>query len=739
MIGAEIGKPTHRVDGRAKVTGAARYAAEYAAENLAYGWVVSSTIARGRITAIDTEEALAVPGVHHVFTHENMPELARDDDSYRDEDSPEEGSPFRPLQSDEIQFSQQPVALVVADGLEVARYAATLVQVEYAAAAHVTDLDSRRTESASLKEAKGKSPEPRGDADKAFADGEIRVEARYAVPAEHHNPMEPFAATAIWEPDGTLTVYDKTQGVQNVRDYLCGVFGLTEDRVTVISAYVGGAFGSGLRPQYHVYLAVLAARELGRPVRVALTRQQMFSIGYRPMTWQRVALAATNQGKLQAVIHEAVNATSRFEDYSEQLVNWAGVLYASPNERCAHQIAPLDLFTPLDMRAPGAAWGMYALECAMDELAVALDMDPVALRLANHTEKDQNEDKPFSSKELRACYAQAGERFGWSRRNRAPGSMQQGHALIGWGMASGIWPAIQQPASAEAIMHGDGRLVVRSATEDIGTGTYTIMTQIAADRLGLPLAQVTFELGNSDFPKAPLEGGSFTASTVGSAVAAACEALKAKLLKHAQKITDSPLVGAKLEEISFAGGRMTHREDASRSVSLTHAVAQCRKGAITAEASAEPGEARKQHATYAHTAVFAEVQEDRDLGAVRVTRVVTAVAAGRIINPLTARSQLLGGIVWGIGAALEEESVLDQRYGRFMNHNLAEYHVAVNADIHDIEVIFVDERDDVVNPLGVKGIGEIGVVGVAAAVANAVHHATGRRVRELPITLDRLL
>jgi xanthine dehydrogenase YagR molybdenum-binding subunit len=733
---AYIGKRVSRVDGRAKVTGAAKYAAEHGVPDLAHGYVVGSAIARGKIVSIDASAALALPGVLQVFTHENAPRLARSDKSYRDEVSPP-GSPFRPLHDAEIKFSGQPIALVVADSLELARYAASLVRIEYRRGSHATELEPRRRGT----HAPGEflPPAPRGNANKAFARAAVQIEAEYRVPVEHHNPMEPFATTVVRDEDGRLTVYDKTQGARNVHGYLCNIFRCGRDELRVVSPFVGGAFGSGLRPQYQVFLAVLAARQLKRSVRVTLTRQQMFTLGHRPMTWQRVALGAGTDGALEAVIHEAVAETSRYEDFSEAVVDWSGLLYRCENVRLDHRLAPLDLCTPLDMRAPGAAWGVYALECAMDELAVKLGVDPIELRLRNYADRDQNKDKPFSSKELRACYREGAARFGWARRSPEPGSMREGDTLVGWGMASGVWEASQRPASARAVLTADGRLTVSSATADIGTGTYTIMTQIAADVLGLPLDRVTFKLGDSALPDAPVEGGSFTASSVGSAVLAVCHKLRARLLQLARKVDGSPLAGAGPGDVTFADQAIRSRADPSRSVSFADALRRGGLDALEEEAPAERPPNQKRYARYTHSAVFAEVKIDAELGTLRVTRVVTAAAVGRVLNPKTAESQILGGIVWGIGMALEEESVIDQAFGRFMNHDLAGYHVPVNADVHSLEVIFVEERDEIVNVLGAKGLGEIGIVGVAAAVANAVFHATGRRVRDLPITLDKLL
>ncbi|WP_164018057.1 xanthine dehydrogenase family protein molybdopterin-binding subunit [Pyxidicoccus trucidator] len=737
----QLGRPVSRVDGRAKVTGEARYAGEFNVPGLLYGQVVSSTIARGRIKKLDVSEALAVPGVLRVFTHENRPSLPWFDRKYRDDDSPN-GSPFRPLYDDTIVYSGQPVALVVAETFEQARHAASLVRIDYAIDAHETDLRARRRKAYAPGKAKSgyePPPKPWGHADKAHKKAAIQVDVEYESPVEHHNPMEPHASTVIHEDDGSLTLYDKTQGVLNTQAYVCNVFDLPKEQVRVRSPFVGGAFGSGLRPQYQLFLAVLAARELKRSVRVTLSREQMFTFGHRPATLQRVALGASEDGTLEALIHEAVQETSRFEDYVEVLVNWGSMLYRCDNVRADHKLAQLDCYTPLDMRAPGAALGVYALECAMDELAHALRMDPIALRLKNYAERDQNKDKPYSSKELRACYQQGADRFGWMRRTPAPRSMRDGRELVGWGMATGVWEAMQQPASAKAVLSLDGRLTVSSATSDIGTGTYTVMTQIAADTLGLPIEAVTFKLGDSSLPMAPLEGGSWTVSSVGSAVKEVCEKLREQVFTFARKAKGSPLAKASLEEVTFAEGRVRLTSDGSQSVSIVEAL---RHGDVThleEKSLAVPNPKQLEYTRSTHSAVFVEVKVDEELGTVRVTRVVSAIAGGRILNPKTARSQILGGIVWGIGMALEEETAIDQQLGRFINHNLAEYHVPVNADVHDLDVIFVDEEDTVVNPLGAKGLGEIGIVGVAAAIANAVFHATGKRVRSLPITLDKLL
>jgi xanthine dehydrogenase YagR molybdenum-binding subunit len=734
-----IGQPVSRVEGRAKVTGQAKYAGEYKAPDLVYGVVVSSAIAKGTIREIDASGALAVDGVLQVFTHVNAPRIEADDAAFTDEAAPP-GSPLRPLQDDRIRFSGQPIGLVVARTFELARYAASLVRVEYNAEKHETDLKETADKPRKPKPRQFlEPPVSRGDFRKAFGKARVQVEAEYAAPSEYHNPMEPFATTVVWD-NGKLTIYDKTQGAQNNQSYICRVFGLSKDDVRVLSPFVGGAFGAGLRPQYQLFLAVMAARELQRSVRVTLTRQQMFTLGRRPHTLQRVALGSKPDGALQALLHEAVSEASRYEDYSEDVVNWSGELYPVKNVQLSYEITPLDLSTPSDMRAPGAAWGLFALESAMDELAYKLKIDPLELRLKNYAEKDLTTGKRFSSKELRECYRQGAERFGWSKRTPEPRSMRDGDTVVGWGLATGVWESWQLPADARAMLAADGKLTVGSATADIGTGTYTIMTQIAAETMGIPISDVTFQLGDSSLPRAPLEGGSFSAATVGTAVKAVCETLRKKVFNLARKVKDSPLAEARLKDVAFVDGAVILQSDPSRRVSVIDAMRHAKTGRISAETSASPNLTKQlRYVRHSHSAVFAEVKVDEDLGTIQVSRVVSAIAGGRILNPKTARSQIMGGIVWGIGMALEEEGLLDHKFGRFINHNLAEYHVPVNADVQDIDVIFVDESDSIVNPLGVKGLGELGVVGTAAAIANAVFHATGQRVRELPITLDKVL
>ncbi|WP_434663225.1 xanthine dehydrogenase family protein molybdopterin-binding subunit [Paraburkholderia sp. A3BS-1L] len=759
---ARIGAPLPRVDARSKVTGAARYAAEFPAAGLVHGVVVNAPCARGEIVAIDACAAQGLPGVLLVLTHENRPALAVDDAAWKDQIAPG-GKPFRPLGDARIRYAGQPVALVVAETHALAEYAASLVRVRYRSEPHQTDLGSVLRDAVMPSLEKGgfePPPAPRGDAYEALAHADARTDAFYSTPVEFHQPMEPHGCTVVPSADGRFTVYEKTQGVRNTQRYLMHVFGLAQDRVRVISPFVGGAFGSGLRPQYHLPLAMMAARSLRRPVRVSLTRAQMFTFGHRPASVQHVALGARRDGRLEAIIHEAVGETSQFEDFTDVVVNWAGQLYRADHVLLGYKLARLDVYTPIDMRAPGAAQGLFALECAMDELAVTLGMDPLELRIRNYSVDDPQKQRPFSSKALLECYAQGAERFGWGARVAAPRSMRDGHELVGYGMATGIWEALQTEASVRATLRPDGVLALASATADIGTGTYTAISQIGADALHMPIEDVRFTLGDTSLPDAPIEGGSWTVASVGSAAWVACRQLRARLAQllvehggvgfaNLDADTLSEALAIERGEVRLRGG--THGEthgdtqdgaqqaESAARIAIADLLERAGMKTLEEQVTLKPDAQRSRYSLATHSAVFAEVRVDESLGQVRVERVVSAVAAGRIVNAATAANQVAGGVVWGIGMALHERAQFDHALGRVMNHNLADYLMPVNADIGDIDVLFVDEHDDVVNPLGAKGVGEIGVVGVAAAIANAIYHATGKRVRALPITLDSLL
>src|SRR5215210_6989423 len=540
-----IGKEMSRVDGVAKVTGQAKYAAEFQVPNLAYGFIVLSTATRGTIKEIDTREAEGAPGVIHVFTHLNAPKLGPKTST---EEAPPRGNQeekdksFRALQSDKIFFNRQPVALVVAETYEQARYAARLVKASYNTEKHETDTEAVRGRA--RVPSQGPPPKPRGNPEEAMRNAPVKVEAEFRIPINHHNPMEPHAAIAVWQGD-KLTIFDKTQEVYNVRTHLASSCGVPEENVQVVSPYVGGAFGSSLRPNYYPSLTAMAARELKRPVKVVYTRTQMFTgHGHRPYTIQKIALGAEASGKLAAMIHTAVHNTSTFEDFNDNTTGFTRQVYACPNLYAPTLIVGTDMNTPTWMRAPGAVSGMFALECAMDELAYALKMDPLELRLVNYAEKDPESGKPFSSKALRECYRLGAEKFGWKARRMEPRSMRDGRLLVGWGMATGIWGAFQMAASAKITLKSDGTAHVTSATSDIGPGTYTVVTMIAAEYLGLTPERVQFELGDTKFPRAPAQGGSWTTASVGSAVHGASLAVAARLLTLANQDVNSPLKGA---------------------------------------------------------------------------------------------------------------------------------------------------------------------------------------------------
>ncbi|GAB7531308.1 xanthine dehydrogenase family protein molybdopterin-binding subunit [Pseudomonas sp. 3A(2025)] len=724
-----LGKETTRVDGIAKVTGKAKYTAEFQVPHLAYGFLVLSTVAKGRITAIDTREAEQAAGVVRVFTHLNAGRLGK---------AAVAGAAPQwawPLQSDRVFFNGQPIALVVAETYEQARHASRLLNVSYQAEAHVTDLEAVLDQAV----ADPKNPPPRGNPAAAMQTAAVKVQAEYRIPIEHHNPIEPHAAIALWEGE-QLTVFDKTQNVYGVQKHLAEGLGVPPGNIRVISPFVGGAFGASLKPNYYPSVTAMAARELQRPVKVVFTRAQMFTgHGYRPQTLQKVALGADRNGKLQAMIHEAFHNTSSFESFSDNTTGFIRQVYACPHLDAPLKTAATDLATPTWMRAPGAVSGMFALESAMDELAYELNIDPLQLRLVNYADVDPESGKPFSSKALRECYLLGAEKFGWSKRTAQPRSMRDGKLLVGWGMATSVWGAFQQPASAKVAYRADGTAIVSSATSDIGPGTYTVMSMIAAEFLGLDLEQVKFELGDTRQPQAPAQGGSWTTSSVGSAVRGAALSVTARLLELANREPDSPLQGATATEVEMLEGRLRLKREPSRAVEIAQVMRRTDTQEITETYHSTPSAERAKFASLAHGAQFVEVKVDPDLGTVKVTRVIEITACGKILNPLASHSQEIGGVVWGIGMALEEATEVDHRYGRIINASLQHYHVPVNADIQSIETIFVEEDDTVVNPLGVKGMGELGMVGIPAAIANAVYHATGRRIRDLPITPDKLL
>jgi xanthine dehydrogenase YagR molybdenum-binding subunit len=694
-----VSRPIDRTDGPLKVRGEARYAAEFPLPDITHAVMVQSTIAKGMVASLDATEAQKAPGVLLVLSHLNAPKLPKGGKAAF---KPPAGRMLSLFQDNVVHYNGQPVALVVADTQERAAAGARLLKIRYAEERPQLDFEHAKRAAYVPKDMPQGEPEKSwGDPDKAFGAAQVRVERTYTTPMETHNPMEPHATLAAWQGED-LTLYDSTQYISGVRETMAKTLGIAPERVRVVSPFVGGGFGCKGSMWSHVALAAMAARKLGRPVKLSLERPQMFGpVGGRPCTEQHVALGADKNGKLLAIWHEVLSHTSTFEDFVEPSAMPTRQTYACANVATSHRLAQLNVGTPTFQRAPGEATGTFALESAMDELAYALAMDPLELRLVNYADSDPVTGKPWSSKMLRQCYADAAKRFGWAKRPMAPRSLREGRSLIGWGMATATYPAHRRPASASARILADGTAVVRSGTQDIGTGTYTVMTQVAADALGIPFERIDFELGDTLMPPAGVSGGSTTVASVAPAVKAACEAAREK------------------KAAAVAAGRPNE--------------------VVEAEAHTEQGEEKDKFASRSFGAVFCEVRVDEDLGRISVPRIVAAYSVGRLMNAKLARSQLIGGLVWGVSMALLEETLIDPRDGRVVNANLAEYHVPVNADIGLVDVSFCDENDTRFNPVGARGIGEIGITGIPAAIANAVFHATGQRMRALPIKLDELL
>jgi len=736
---ALIGAAVERVDGRLKVTGVAPYSGDVALPRLTHAVLVLSTIANGRITRIDSAGAERMPGVLWVMSHLNAPRLP---DGGRAGVHPPAGRVLGLFQDDAVHYDRQPVALVVAETLDQAEAAAAAVRVGYSPATAQLDFTAAKPDAYSP----GKINDAPADSARGRFAGEqtaavtiaARVAETYGTPIEHHNPMEPHATVAQWQGD-ELTLYDATQFISGCRNTVAKTLGIPPEKVRVVCPYVGGGFGCKGSAWSHVPLAALAARQVGRPVKLVLTRDQMFGfVGCRPLTEQEVVVTADASGQFDSMQHHSFSHTSVIEDFTEGAAVQTRILYSCPSVETQHRLVKLNVETPTFQRAPGHCTGTFALESALDELAYRLRLEPIAMRLRNEPPADPQSKLPWSSRSLRACYVSGAKAFGWSARNPEPRSMRCAGQLVGWGYATATYPANRSAASAVARLNPDGFVVIQCGTQDLGTGTYTIMAQVAAQTLGFPLDRVRAELGDSRFPDAPVSGGSQSAASVTPAVQAAAAALREKLVNLAISDESSPVYRALAGEVVLEAGRVGLRSQ-SRREPIAAALARSGGKEVVAMATADPGDAKKHHSLHSFGAVFAEVSIDPDLGLVRVPRVVGRYSVGRLLNETTGRSQLLGGVVWGIGMALMEESILDGRSGRIVNANLAEYHVPTNADIGRIDVDVVPEFDPFIDPLGARGIGEIGITGVAAAVANAVYHATGIRVRRLPITLDKLL
>jgi len=734
-----LGQPLDRTDGLLKVTGQAKYSADNPEAKLAHAVLVTSTIAHGRIASMDTARIQAMPGVLLVMTHETAMRLPN---GGKPNAEPPAVRRLSLLQTDEVRYSNEPVAVVVADTLERATDGARKLQASIRYEAAMPNADFQR--------AKGTAYQPekmmgrpintqRGDVAAGLRQGPTRLDVVYTTPNEHHNPMEPHATLARW--DGpNLTLYDATQGVSGARGAVAETLGIKEENVRVLCPFVGGGFGCKGSAWSHVVLAAMAAKQTGRPVRLVLERPQMFGmVGNRPFTDQHIQISARDDGTLTGMRHDVISSTSTFEDWNESSAIVTRMLYAVPNQATTHKLVKLDVGTPTFMRAPGETSGSFALESAMDEMAYQLNMDPLAFRLKNYAEMEPQEKKPWSEKSLRECYQIGAEKFGWSRRNPKPRSMRDGNTLIGLGMATATYPANRSEASAIARILPDGTAMAASGTQDLGTGTYTVMTQVAADAFGFPVDKVSFALGDSSLPHAPVSGGSQSVASVSPAVREAASQARAQLIAMAIADSGSPLRGGSTDDVTVNNGWVISRADPSKRDPAAAVIARNGGKPIEAMATTQPGDEKQQFAFHSFGTVFTEVHVDADLGTIRVPRIVGVYDVGSLLNEKTAHSQLMGGLVWGIGSALTEKSELDARYGRYTNANLAEYHVPVNADIGLLDITLLGKPDPHINSLGARGIGEIGITGVAGSIGNAVYHATGVRVRDLPITLDKVM
>lgn len=764
-----VGAPIDRVDGKLKVTGAATYAAEFQVKNVAYGVSVTSTITKGRIKNIDTRTAEKMPGVIGVMTSENCMQLhfsTGSDGKYGEKD-------LLPLQSDRVFYGGQHIAVVVAETLEQAEQAAAVIKVTYDQQEPVVDFEKHKA--TAYKPAAGlggaETQVKRGDAETALQSAAVKNEQTYTTPVFSHNAMEPHASLAEWNGD-QLTVYDATQSVMGVKALLAAMLGIPAEKVRVIAHYIGGGFGSKGFTWANPFLAAMAARQFNRPVKIALARQQVYSTaGRRTQTEQKIALGADSSGKLLGIKHATISETSFVDEFTETAGVATPMLYASPNVEVSHELVRLNRGTPCPMRAPGESVGTYALEVAMDELAEKLNIDPVQFRLINYAENEQQKKKQFSSKNLKECYSRGAAAIGWDQRTKA-GVKKEGHYLVGYGMATATYPANRSTSSAKATLFADGRAEVLCGTQDIGTGTYTIATQIAADAMGLPVEKVTVKLGDSQFPKGAQSGGSQVTASVGPAIRAAALGAIGKVVALAVADGASPIYGHKAEDLMAGNGRIYLKSDENKGEAITTILNRNNQVKVEAEAKTnvstraqqpQPAPAgspeakieeeskknpavqqdehtdRSPYAFHSFGAQFAKVLVDPDLGTVKVDKLVRIMDIGTVMNLKTAINQIKGGMIFGLGMALMENVQYDPNNGRIVTRDLAQYLVPVHADIPEIEVQFINEPDPYISPLGARGIGEIGVTGMAAAIANAIYNATGKRVRDLPITPDKLI
>ncbi|GAB3783201.1 xanthine dehydrogenase family protein molybdopterin-binding subunit [Spirosoma horti] len=735
-----IGDPINRIDGKEKVTGTARYSADIKRSNLVHGVLVMSTIAHGRIRQIDTSAALKVAGVLGVMSHENVPKIGGTDKNKNSEQATDRV--LHVFQDNQVHYNNQPIALVLGETFEAATEGADCVRVTY-------DTEPLKPElPANLDKAVRPSRLPRGDDQIDTLRGDMkagmdqatsRFEATYRTPTQIHNPLEPHALVSYWEGD-KLTMYTATQAVSSTQKRVAELFGIPKENVRVICQYIGGGFGSKGTVFSQNMLGPLAAKFINRPVRLVLKREHMFGmVGSRSATVQRFTLGAKADGQFTAMAHHTVSQTDDFDEFAEPSGVISRMLYAVPNQETTHKFIRANIGLTSPMRAPGEASGVFVLESAVDEIAALLKMDPLTLRLKNYAETDLHKNLPFSSKSLRACYERGAEQFGWFKRKAEPRSMRDGNHLIGMGMATTVYPVNRGESSAKVQLNADGTLRVETATQDLGTGTFTILTQLVAEVFDISPDLVTLAAGDTRYPEAIGSGGSRTTVTTGSAVVQVAREVLTKAKKMALNDTKSPLYASPESEIGIEKGRLYRKSDPRKGETLSTLLKRNGGKPLEEMQESKAGAEKNKYSMYGFGAIFAEVRVDEALGEVRMSRMLSVVSAGKIVNEKTARSQLLGGMIWGLGMTLHEETLRDPRMGRIMNPNLAEYHIPVNADIGEIDTIFIAEDDELVNPAGVKGIGEMGIVGSTSALTSAIYHATGVRYRDLPVTVDNIL
>ncbi|XWW48467.1 xanthine dehydrogenase family protein molybdopterin-binding subunit [Fibrella sp. USSR17] len=739
----DLKNPTiDRIDGRLKVTGGANYFADFELPNMAYCVLVGSDIGRGTITSMDTKKAQNAPGVLGVFTHQNMPPIPGWDAPVGGEadgpaPKPKTEETYRILSSPKILFDGQPIAMVVANSLERATYAASLVKATYAKQATRTKLEKHLADGVAPKGADGGNY-LRGKAD-GYKSAPVTLEANYTIPIEVHNPMELHGIVAHWTGADTLMIYAKTQGVNATQQAMAQAFKIDPKKIRVHTEFMGGGFGMGLRTWPQETAVVAVARKIGRPLKLVVNRSQMFTlVGHRPYTVQTINMGADTSGKLVGIAHAATAETASYEDFTEATVNMTKFMYDCPNVSTRYRIVRLDRSVPIWMRGPGEASGAFALESAMDEMAHKLGLDPIEFRLRNYTETDPEHNRPYSSKNLKEAYQRGAEAIGWSKRKNEPASQREGDWLIGYGMSTGTFNAFRWEASARALLNADGSLTIQSAVTDIGPGTGTALTMIAHNVLGVPINQIKVEYGDTSLPKAPTQGGSAIVSAVGSAVYDACTKIKKQLIELATREGGS-LAGRQADELIMTDGMLSVEKEPNRKTAMRDLMRTNNLTVIDKSADSKGGPEQAKYSMYSFSVHFVQVRVNPLTGVVRVSKAVSVADSGRIVSPKTAASQMIGGVAGGIGMALTEEAIIDHRFGRFVNNNLADYHVAVHADVPAIETIMIDKPDPIINPMGAKGMGEIALIGFAGAVANAVFNATGQRVRDLPITPDKLL